>query len=95
MVRPTVMLGPGELVVSATTPAARAALAEGRTGQPAESFAPLLNKLPAEMIYMSLSDPRASTSVFVRMLAHANLVRQDQRRARHARRQGRARSPAT
>ena len=68
MVRPTVMLGPDQLVVSATTPAAVQALAEGPTWQPAEAFVPLLNKLPAEMIYMGLSDPRASTAVFMRML---------------------------
>jgi prepilin-type processing-associated H-X9-DG protein len=68
MLRPTVMLGRDRLVVSASTAAAEQALAPGARWQAPEAFLPVINKLPREMVYLSLSDPRAGTEVFTEAL---------------------------
>jgi prepilin-type processing-associated H-X9-DG protein len=36
--------------------------------RPGAAFVPVLNKLPAEMIYLGLSDPRGGTAIFTRAL---------------------------
>jgi prepilin-type processing-associated H-X9-DG protein len=66
--RPAVMLGRGQLVVSASTPAAEQALAGGPRWQPDGAFVPVVKRLPAKMVYLGLSDPRAGTAVFTTIL---------------------------
>ena len=68
MLRPTVMLDRNQLVLSASTAAAEQALAGGPRWQPDGASFPLVKKLPPQMVYMTLSDPRASTSLFVRLI---------------------------
>ena len=46
--------------------------------QPPEAFVPMLRRLPAEMVYMRLADPRPATPVLIASLPV--LVRQSQRR---------------
>jgi len=65
---PTVMLGQDQLVVSASTDAAARALVDGPCWQPAGAFVPVVKRLPAGMVYLSLSDPRASTTLFTKIL---------------------------
>jgi prepilin-type processing-associated H-X9-DG protein len=66
--RPTVMLGRHQLVVSASTRAAEQALAGGPRWQPDGAFAPVVKRLPADMVYLGLTDPRAGTAVFTKIL---------------------------
>jgi hypothetical protein len=68
--RPTVIVDRDQLVVSASTPAAQAAVAGGGGArwQPAEAFVSLVKTLPAEMVYLGLSDPRAGTAIFTKTL---------------------------
>ena len=68
MARPTVMLGQDRLVVSASTPAAEQALADGPFWQPDGAFIPVVKRLPAKMVYLGLIDPRAGTAVFTKAL---------------------------
>ena len=68
MLRPTVVISRDQLVVSASTPAAEQALAGGPRWQPDGAFIPVVNRLPAEMIYLGLSDPRAGTAIFTKAL---------------------------
>ncbi len=68
MLRPTVMLGRDQLVMSASTPAAEQALAGGPHWQPDGAFIPVVKRLPADMIYLGLIDPRAGTSIFTKAL---------------------------
>ena len=49
-------------------PAAEQALAGGPRWQPARAFVPLVNRLPAEMVYLGLIDPRAGTAIFATAL---------------------------
>jgi hypothetical protein len=65
---PTVAIEHGQLVLSASKGAAQAALAEGPPWAPSEELSAALKKLPSSVIYLSLSDPRASTGAFLRML---------------------------
>jgi Protein of unknown function (DUF1559) len=62
------MLGRDQLVVSASTPAAKQTLAGGPTWQPDGAFIPVVKTLPADMVYLGLFDPRAGTAVFTRTL---------------------------
>ena len=39
-----------------------------RAWQPAEAFVPIVRRLPAEMIYMRLADPRPATPVLLASL---------------------------
>jgi hypothetical protein len=66
--RPTVIVSHDQLVVSASRLAADQSVAAGAAWRPAEEFGPVVATLPAEMIYLSLNDPRASTSFFLRTL---------------------------
>ena len=56
--RPTVAVSRGQLVFAGSPAAAERALAGGPHWQPAGEFVPVVNRLPAEMIYLSLQDPR-------------------------------------
>ena len=42
--------------------------ARARAWQPDEAFIPIVNRLPAEMIYMRLADPRPATPVLLASL---------------------------
>ncbi len=68
LLRPTVAVGENELVFAASREAARGALAWSKAWEPAEAFGPIMRRLPAEMIYMRLADPRPATSVLVASL---------------------------
>jgi prepilin-type processing-associated H-X9-DG protein len=60
--RPTVAVSHGKLVLAGSPVAAERALAGGHW-QPAGEFVPVVNRLPAEMIYLSLQDPRIFTPI--------------------------------
>jgi Protein of unknown function (DUF1559) len=66
--RPTVTLNRDRLVVSASTPAAKQALAGASPWQPDGAFIPVVKTLPADMVYLGLFDPRAGTAVFAKTL---------------------------
>lgn len=68
MLRPTVMIGRDQLVVSASTPAAEQALAGGPHWKADGAFIPVMKGLPAEMVYLGLIDPRAGTAIFKKAL---------------------------
>jgi hypothetical protein len=68
MLRPTIMLGRDQLVVSASPHSAEQALAGGPRWRPAGAFVPVVKRLPADMVYLSLSDPRAVTRIFTQVL---------------------------
>ena len=63
LLRPTVVVTKDQLVVAASDEAVNGALAAGPRWQPDEAFVPIVRRLPAEMIYMRLADPRAATPV--------------------------------
>ncbi len=73
MFRPTIILGQEQLVVGASTAAAEraaglsSAKAEGRW-QPDESFRPVIDRLPAGMIALRISDPREVLPALVEAL---------------------------
>jgi prepilin-type processing-associated H-X9-DG protein len=67
-IRPTVLLGPDQLVISGSREAAERALAAGPRWQPAEAFVPLVRRLPAEMIYLNIGDLRSATPLLTRLL---------------------------
>ena len=68
MLRPTVMLGRDQLVVSASTPAAEQSLAGGPRWRPDGAFIPVVKTLPPDMVYLGLVDPRAGTAIFTKTL---------------------------
>jgi prepilin-type processing-associated H-X9-DG protein len=68
LLRPTVVVTKDQLVVGASNRAIEGALAEGPRWQPVDAFIPIVRRLPAEMIYMRLADPRAATPVFIASL---------------------------
>jgi prepilin-type processing-associated H-X9-DG protein len=68
VLRPTVAVGENELVFAASNEAAERALAGGKRWRPTATFVPIVQKLPAEMIYMRLADPRPATAVLVASL---------------------------
>ncbi len=68
LLRPTVIVGENELVIAASDDAAQRALAVGRSWQPPEAFVKSVRRLPAQMIYMRLADPRPATPVLVASL---------------------------
>ncbi|MFI5459588.1 MAG: DUF1559 domain-containing protein [Isosphaerales bacterium] len=74
MLGPTVMLGRDQLVLGATEGAVEGALAGGPRWQPAGAFIPVVRRLPAELVYLSLSDPRVATPILT--MALPVLVRQ-------------------
>ncbi len=66
--RPTIVMSADQLVFSASTPAAEQAVAAHARWQPEGAFVPVVKRLPAEMIFLGLSDPRAGTEIFTRAL---------------------------
>jgi len=68
LLRPTVLVGKEQLVLAASGEAVERALSTGPRWQPVEAFVPFLNRLPAEMIYLRLADPRAATPVLLASL---------------------------
>ncbi len=68
MLRPTVVVGSDQLVLAASNEAAAGALAGGPKWQPPEAFVPVVRRLPPEMIYLRLGDPRAAMPVLLRSL---------------------------
>jgi prepilin-type processing-associated H-X9-DG protein len=63
MFRPTLELGKGRLVLAANTPAADrgaevAGLPADRLWKPTGAFEPMARRLPGEMVFLSVSDPR-------------------------------------
>lgn len=68
LLQPTVAVGEKELVLAASTEATQRALSIGKRWQPAEAFMPVVQKLPPQMIYMRLADPRPATAVLAASL---------------------------
>ena len=68
LLRPTVVVGKEQLVVAASSEALEKALNTSPRWKPAEAFIPLVNRLPPEMIYMRLADPRSATPVLLASL---------------------------
>ena len=66
--RPTIVMSRDQVMVSASTPAAEQAVAAHARGKPDAALIPDVNRLPAEMIYLGLTDPRAGTAIFTRAL---------------------------
>ena len=66
--RPTVVVRDGNLMAAASTDAAQKALANGPHWQAAGEFGPLCKRLPAQMNYLSIEDPREWTTLFLDML---------------------------
>jgi prepilin-type processing-associated H-X9-DG protein len=73
MFRPMIILGPEELVVGASTAAAdraaglSAAKPDGRW-QPDEAFAPVMRRLPRNMVALRISDPRETMPAIIEAL---------------------------
>jgi hypothetical protein len=68
MLRPTLMVDHGQLVFAGSTAAAARALADGPRWHPDGAFLPLARRVPAEMIYLSVGDPRVATPVLTAAL---------------------------
>jgi prepilin-type processing-associated H-X9-DG protein len=68
VLRPTVVVGKDRLVLAASDEALEGALASDPRWQPVEAFVPIVQRLPPEMIYMRLADPRAATQVLLASL---------------------------
>ena len=68
ILRPTVLVGNERLVVAASGEALEKALNSSPQWKPVEAFVPFLNRLPPEMIYMRLADPRSATPVLLASL---------------------------
>ena len=58
--RPAIVISRDQLVVAASTPAAEHAVAARARWLPDATLIPIVNRLPAEMIYLGLTDPRAA-----------------------------------
>ena len=68
MLRPTVAISHNQLAVGAATSAVQQALDARARWRPTGAFIPVVSKLPADMIYLGLSDPRAGTAIFTKAL---------------------------
>ena len=68
MFQPTVILGKDRLVLSATTAAAEQALAGGPRWQPTGAFIPVARRLPASLVFLSISDPRDAMPALIENL---------------------------
>jgi prepilin-type processing-associated H-X9-DG protein len=66
--QPTVMLSANQLVVAATTSAAEHAVAEDQRWRSAEAFVPVVRRLPKNLVFLSLSDPRESLPELIERL---------------------------
>ena len=73
MFRPTVELGKGQLVFAATTDAANqaaelASQPADRLWKPTEAFVPMARRLPSDMVFLTVSDPRDTLPGFIQGL---------------------------
>ncbi|HKI16889.1 MAG TPA: DUF1559 domain-containing protein, partial [Isosphaeraceae bacterium] len=68
MLVPRVRLGRDRLVLGGTADAVERALSDGPRWQPAGAFIPVARRLPAELVYLSLSDPRVATPILTMAL---------------------------
>jgi prepilin-type processing-associated H-X9-DG protein len=68
LLRPTVAVGENELVLAASKEAAQGALAASKPWKSPEAFVRIVRRLPAEMIYLRLADPRPAIPVLVASL---------------------------
>ena len=66
LLRPTVVVGNDQLVLAASNEAAEKVLAGAPKWQPPVAFVPIVRRLPAEMIYLRIGDPRPATPVLLR-----------------------------
>jgi hypothetical protein len=66
--KPRLIFGRDQLVIGCTASAAERALKGGDRWQAAGAFLPVIKHLPAQMIYLSLQDPRVWTPLFVESL---------------------------
>jgi len=81
MYKPTVIVGEDQLVIGATGTVAERALAGGRTDQnwrPTGAFLPMTRRLPANLVFLNVSDPRDSVPALIEnvptMIQQANAV---------------------
>jgi prepilin-type processing-associated H-X9-DG protein len=70
MFKPTVELGNGQLVIGATTTAADqavdvAARPANQLWRPAHAFMPMARRLPRDLVFLAVSDPRETLPAFV------------------------------
>jgi Protein of unknown function (DUF1559) len=68
VLQPTVLLRSGQLVLGASSSAAERAVAAGPRWEPAGAFIPIMRQVPAEMVYLSVNDPRVGTSILTAAL---------------------------
>ncbi len=73
MFRPTVELGKGQLVIAATTDAANqaaelASQPADRLWKPTDAFVPMARRLPSDMVFLTVSDPRDTLPGFIQGL---------------------------
>ena len=73
MFRPTIILGKDQLIVAASTTAAEQAVEPlrrppGQRRQPAGAFVPVVHRLPANMVYLNISDPRKTMPAMIEAL---------------------------
>ncbi len=71
--RPTIVMGKDQLIIGASTTAAeQAANLSGtpkeRLWQPTGAFVPVVSKLPANMVYLRISDPRETLPAIIEAL---------------------------
>jgi prepilin-type processing-associated H-X9-DG protein len=66
--RPTVAVSRGQLVFAGSPAAVERALAAGPEWQPAGDFVPVVNRLPAKMIYLSIQDPRVFAPIVLKAI---------------------------
>ena len=62
------MLSANQLVVAATTLAAEHAVAKDQRRRSAEAFVPVVRRLPKNLVFLSLSDPRESMPELIERL---------------------------
>jgi prepilin-type processing-associated H-X9-DG protein len=73
MFQPTIELGNGQLAIAANTTAADqavavAALPADRRWKPTDAFVPMARRLPRDLVFLTVSDPRETLPAFVQAL---------------------------
>jgi hypothetical protein len=68
MFQPTIAVGRDRLVVGASTSAAQQALATSGHRRPAGALMSAVDNLPGNLIYLGLTDPRAGTAIFTKVV---------------------------
>jgi prepilin-type processing-associated H-X9-DG protein len=66
--RPTIVLEGDQLVIGASTAAAERALAGGPRWQPPLALVPVVRHLPADMVYLNVSDSRVTIPILSKIL---------------------------